>query len=274
MNQEDKLSILRDILLTDEREYVSSIQGKIEALEETLNKRNNLSEKVDPIINDKLEHFVQEIPQTLGPAITKALKEEIKNSQDAVVEALFPIIGKMIKKYIQSEMAVLTEKINAQINDTFSFKGFKRKLKAKAKGVSEVDFIIQEQFKPAIEQVMVIEKGSGLLISRYSKTQNIDAEMVAGMLTAIKSFVEDAFEKGGQDLNYIEYDTYHIHIQNFSSYYIAVVVSGPFSTIHKSRLEDKLLDFAQNVINQTDLNNRKNFTKKLEAYFTVDHFSS
>ena len=274
MNQEDKLSILRDILLTDEREYVTSIQDKIAVLEETLNKRTNLSEKVDPIINDKLNHFVQEIPHTLGPAITKALKEEIKNSQDAVVEALFPIMGKMIKKYIQSEMAQLTEKINAQVNDTFSFKWLKRKMKSKAKGVSEAALIIEEQFRPTIEQIMVIEKGSGLLISRYSKTQNIDAEMVAGMLTAIKSFVEDAFEKGGQDLNNIEYDTYHIQIQNFSSYYIAVIISGPFNTIYKSRLEDKLLDFAQNTINKTDLNNQKNFTKKLEAYFSVDHFAS
>ncbi len=274
MNQEDKLSILKDILLTDEREYVSSIQEKIEALEETINKRNNLSQKIDPIINDKLNVFVQEMPTTLGATITKSLKEEIKNSQDAVVEALYPIMGKLIKKYVQSEIAKLTEKINEQMSSTFSFKGFKRKIKSKAKGVSEADLIIQEQFRPTIEQIMVIEKGSGLLISRYSKTQNIDAEMVAGMLTAIKSFVEDAFEKGGQDLNYIEYDTYHIHIQNFSSYYIAVVISGPYNKVYKSKLEDILLDFAQNVINKEDLDNRQNFTKKLEAYFSKDHFAS
>ena len=160
------------------------------------------------------------------------------------------------------------------MNKAFSFKGFKRKMKAKTKGVSEADLIIRDQYKSVLEQIMVIEKGSGLLISRYSKTQNVDAEMVAGMLTAIKSFVEDAFNRGGQDLNYIEYDTYHIHIQNFSSYYIAVVISGPYNKVFKSKLEDKLLDFAQNVINNTDLNNRKNFTKKLEAYFSKDHFAS
>ncbi len=268
MDQEDKLDILKNILLTDEREYVSSIQKKIKTLEKIINEREELSQKIDPIIKKQLDHFVEDIPQKFGPKITEALKIEIKNSQDAVVEALYPIMGKMIKKYIQNEMRVLIENINSKIDSAFSFKGLKRKFKAKRKGISEAELILQEQIKPILEQIMVIEKGSGLLISKYSKTQNIEEDMVAGMLTAIKSFAEDAFQKENQDLQYIEYDTYHIHIQNFSSYYIAVAISGPYNQGYKSDLEDSLLDFAQNVINETDLSNKKIFAKKLEAFFS------
>ena len=272
MKQEDKLEILKDILLTDEREYASSIHNKIKILEETLNKKVNLSEKIDPILNDKLNAFVKEIPDTLGPTITKALKTEIANSQDAVVEALYPILGRMIKKYIQNEIRLLSENINKQINNTFSFKSLKRKFKAKTSGVSEADLILQEQLPAEINQIMVIEKGSGMLISNYSETENIDEDMVAGMLTAIKSFVEDAFKTSKQDLQFIEYDLYHIHIQNFSSYYIAVVCSGNINTVFKNKLEDKLLDFAQNIINKTDLKNKGSLTKKLKAHFANEYF--
>lgn len=267
MNQEDKLKILKDILLTDDREYASSIQKKIELLEETINKQNKLSKKVDPIIEERLDEFVREIPKTLGPTITQTLKEEIKNSQDAVVEALFPIIGKMIKKYVQQEMRILSEQINSKVNNTFSFASFKRKFKSKKTGVSEGDLILQESLKPNIEQFMVIEKGSGLIISEYSRTQSIDQDTVSAMLTAIKSFAEDAFSKNNQDLNYIEYDSYHIHIQNFSQYYIAVVISGTYNVIFKDELENRLLDFAQNHINKTDLENKESFSKKLKVYF-------
>ena len=114
---------------------------------------------------------------------------------------------------------------------------------------------------------MVIEKGSGITISEYSKTQSIDEDTVAGMLTAIKSFAEDAFEKNNQELQYIEYNSFHIHLQNFSAYYIAVIISGPFNVIFKSKLEDKLLDFAQNHINKEDLENKAVFSKKLKNYF-------
>lgn len=272
MEQEDKLDILRNILLTDEREYVTSIQEKIKALENTINEKEELSKKVGPLIKEQLDNFVQQIPQTLGPTITEVLKTEIKNSQDAVVEALYPILGKLVKRYVQNEMRMLTESINSKMSSAFSIKGLKRKFKAKQKGVTEAELILQEQINPTIDQIMVIEKGSGLLISKYTKTQNIEEDVVAGMLTAIKSFAEDAFHKEDQDLQYIEYDTYHLHIQNFSSYYIAVAISGPYNQVYKSKLEDKLLDFAQNVINQTDLSNEKAFTKKIERYFGDDNF--
>ena len=119
---------------------------------------------------------------------------------------------------------------------------------------------------------MVIEKGSGLIISKYSRTQNIEEDMVAGMLTAIKSFAEDAFNAHNQEIQNIEYDSYHIHVQNFSSYYIAVIISGTYNVIFKGLLEDKLLDFAQNVINKEDVNNKQAFTKKLIEHFKEEDF--
>lgn len=267
MNQQEKLDILKNILLTDEREYAEEIFKKIKTLEETINKKNQLSEKVDPIIDEKLQEFLKKLPEVIGPSITETLKHEIENSKDAVVEALFPIMGKMIKRYIQHEMQLLSEKINSQVSNTFSFKSKKRKAKAEKTGVSEGELIIQEQIKPIVEQLMVINKGSGLIISEYSRTQNIDEDMVAGMLTAIKSFAEDAFEKEDIELQYIEYESYHIHLQNFSSYYIAVIISGPYNVIFKGELEDKLLNFAQNVVNKEDLSNRTKLNEKLKLYF-------
>ena len=267
MNQDERLSILKDILLTDEREYAQKVEEKLRVVEDVINKQNQLSERVNPIIEQKLNDFILEIPKTLGPSITEALKTEIKNSQDAVVEALFPIMGKMIKKYVQQEVRILSEQINQQLSEKFSFRFFTRKFKAAATGVSEGDLILQEQYKPTIEQFMVIEQGSGIIKANHSFTQNIDQDSVAGMLTAIKSFAQDAFEVHEQELQYIEYETFHIHLQNFSNYYIAVIISGAYNVAYKDKLEDKILDFAQTSINNTDLTNESILTKKIESYF-------
>jgi len=267
MNQEEKLNIIKDILLIDEREFAASIQKKIQLLETTINEREKLSEKVNPIIDQKISEFVKEIPDTLGPTITEALKEEIKNSQDAVVEALYPILGKMVKRFVQHEMKLLSEKINGQLNKTFSFKRFFGSTKSKMKGVNEADLIIQKQSNAQIEQVIIIEKGSGIVLAEYSKIKTTDEDMVAGMLTAIKSFVEDAFKRENQDLQYIEYDHYHIHLQNFPSYYIAVVVSGAYNVIFKDKLEDKLLDFVNMHIKPETLKDKKLLTEKIKTSF-------
>ena len=267
MNQDEKLNIIKDILLIDEREFASSIEKKIKTLEKTVNDEWHLSSKVDPIVNEKLEEFIKEIPYKLGPSVTEALKNEIKTSKDAVVEALFPILGKMVKRYVQHEMKLLSEKINNQVNNTFSFKHFFRKAKSKASGLDESDLMIHKQTNTKIEQIIIIEKGSGLVLAEFSKNKMADEDMVAGMLTAIKSFVEDAFTKESQNLQYIEYDLYHIHLQNFSSFYITVVVSEAYNIIYKDKLEDKILKFTSKEKVIDTLKNKILLTKKLEDFF-------
>ncbi len=269
MEEQDKLKILKELLLTEEKEYADSIAKKVEELSKIVHQKQELSHKVDPIIDDKLEEFVAEIPKTLGPTITQALKEEIKNSQDAVVEALFPIIGKMIKKYIAHEMKLLSENINRKTRQAFSFKNWFKRTKARARGISDGDLAITDYAKPRLIQMFVIEKDSGLLITDYSPLSDntVDKDMIAGMLTAIKSFVEDAFQGGNQNLETIEYELYTIHVQNFYSYYIAAVISGAYNMMFKEVLEDQIIDFAQHHISKRDIENSELFTKKLKKHF-------
>lgn len=260
MNSEDKLKVLKEILLTEDREVDKDILIKIKELQES---QVQLNERVNPIMDERFDAFVAQIPDTLGPVITETLKSEIQKSQDAVAEALFPIMGKMIKKYVQAEIKKLNNDINNKIKKRFSFSPFKRNKKKTSAAA-----LLKEEYQGVAEHVMVIEKKSGILKANYARTQNIDQDMMAGMLTAIKSFAEDAFASSGIELERIDYELYTIHLQNFSNYYIAVVISGIYDDEYKDKLEDVLLDFAQFVVNKEDLDNNENFTRKLKAYFT------
>ncbi len=266
MTDAEKLIKLKELLLTEDRNFAQQILQKLDQLEATVYVQQNLSEKIDPILDKKLETFVIEIPKTLGPTITLALNHEVKNSQETIVDALFPIIGKMIKKYIQQEMKTLSDSINAQVQDAFSVKKYKRKIKSIFTGVSENDIIIAEISKPELQQIFVIEKGSGLIVASFSKTQTVDEDMVAGMLTAIKSFVEDAFNGGNQSLENIEYELYTIQIQNFSTYYIAAVLSGSINNYFKSKIQDDLMEFADKHI-KNNIENKTLVAEKLQTYF-------
>ncbi len=239
MNEKDRLEVLKDILFTDDREYFEKIAKRIEQVEQTVEDPKILSSKVEPIIDDQLKEFTKNIPTTLGPSITAALKEEIKNHKEEVIEVLFPILGKMVKKYVAQEMKVLSEKINTQLG----FKGFKRKMRSWFGGVKEEELILSELSSPKIEQVLLIEKETGLLTASYSQTEAIDEEMISGMLTAIKSFVEDAFGQKNQDLELIEYELYQVHIQSFVTYYIAVVISGNYTVQSKNKVQDLIFNF-------------------------------
>ena len=145
----------------------------------------------------------------------------------------------MIKKYISQEIKLLSEKINKQL----SAKRWTTKFKSWFTGVKEEEIILSETSSACIEQVLLIERGSGILAASYSKTETIDKDMISGMLTAIKGFVEDAFGQKNQNLELIEYELYNIHLQSFVSYYVAVVISGDYNTKAKDKVQDLIFDF-------------------------------
>lgn len=245
MNEKDRLEILKDILFTEDREDIDKIADRIELLEQAYNNREKFASRVDPIVEEQLDKFTKSIPNTLGPIITATLKKEIQNHKEEVVDALYPVLGKMVKKYVAQEIKVLSEKIDNQLS---FISAWRRKLRSFFGGSKEKELLLNDISGEKIKQVMLIERGSGLLKASFSKTETIDEEMVSGMLTAIKTFVEDAFNQKDQELELIEYELYNIHIQSFLNYYVAVVISGAYSLKTKDKVQDIIFDFYHNFM--------------------------
>ena len=241
---------LRKILLEQDWEERQELAQKLNDLDEQLNKRERFETKVDPILKDQEVRFQNNFPKLFGPQITETISRQIKESQDEVVEALYPIIGRMIKKYITSEIQKLSEKVDQQMELAFSWEGWKLRIKAWISGTPQKDVVLSKLIEPKIEEIFVIEKDSGLLMGSFSKNKAVDQDMVAGMLTAIKAFVEDAFTTDSQELESIDYETYKIVLKSFKSFYIAVVSSGGMNTEFRDKLDDLLIDFADRVLKQ------------------------
>ncbi|MDE3742406.1 cell envelope biogenesis protein OmpA [Maribacter polysaccharolyticus] len=245
MSEKDRLEILKDILFTEDRQDIDKIAERIELLEEAYSNREKFAAKVDPIVERQLKEYTKNIPQSLGPVITETLKREINNHKDEVVDAIYPILGKMVKKYVAQEIRVLSEKIDNQLS---FISAWKRKIRSFFWGRNEKKLLLDDLASGKIQQVFLIERDSGLLKAAYSKTETIDEEMISGMLTAIKSFVEDAFNQKNQELELIEYELYNIHIQSFVNYYVAVVISGAYGLKTKDEVQNIIFDFYHNFM--------------------------
>ena len=244
MNGDARLQKLKEILLRDEWEARDSIQSEISVLNDKLVAPEEVKKRVHPFIEAEIEYLRKNFPDLYGDIITATIKKQIEDSQDEMVEALYPIIGKLIRKFIVKEIEKLSERIDAQVNSAFSWEGWKNRAKAWFTGVKEEEMIIRDLIPTVIEEAFVIQKDSGLLLGSYTRNDIVDQDMIAGMLSAIKAFVEDAFHSGSEDLETIEYETNRILLQNFPSYYIATVVSGNITIKFREELREKLDDFA------------------------------
>jgi outer membrane protein OmpA-like peptidoglycan-associated protein len=184
------------------------------------------------IINSPGE-FASAIAPELGPAIT----DQVKNNADSMIDALYPIIGSTIAKYI----AEAIRNINEKVENTLSFEGVSRKIRAKLQGISEAELLLKEAISFKVQAVFLIHKVSGLVIAEAQPTPEhaLDSDMIAGMLTAIRNFANDCIATAGSasELDAIDYGSFKILLEVAGSCYLAIVVEGepPLKFIHKAR---------------------------------------
>ncbi len=260
------LSKLREILLKEDRAALHTVQ-------EVLDDPEKLSNRISPIIEHRLDILKQNFPEEYERIVTGIIEKKIKDSQDDLLDVIYPVLGKMIRKYVNQQFQVLKDNIDGRIANTFSSKSIIGRLRALVFGVRDSELLLSNLDSAVIEEVYVIERDSGILMGSYSRNSTIDKEVIAGMLTAIKSFVEDAFQREREDLELIQYGTYKILIQNFHTYYIAIALGGTLSSSEKAKLSTLILDFAEKELKLGKKHHEGyldyEISEKLQTYFTA-----
>ncbi|NEP90197.1 MAG: OmpA family protein, partial [Okeania sp. SIO2C2] len=185
-----------------------------------------LAPEMGAAIREQIRIDPRQISQALAPEMGRAIKDQITLEPNSIVDALYPVMGSTISKYMTQEI----REINDKISETFSFKGIRRKIQAIFQGVSEAELIISEVMIFTVQAVFLIHKESGLVISevQHSRQYRLESEMLAGMLTAIRSFVNDCIAQSGDfsELNEIEYGNSKIILEVAGYCYLAVVIRG------------------------------------------------
>ncbi|MDJ1182093.1 OmpA family protein [Roseofilum sp. BLCC_M143] len=185
-----------------------------------------LAPEVSLAIEEQIRLERNSIAKALGPEMGTAIQRQIECEREAMVDALYPVIGSTIAKY----MADVIQTINHKVESALTLQGVQRKIQAKVQGVSEAELIFQESMPFSVRAIFLIHKASGLVISEYQPDdeERLESDMLAGMLTAIRSFVNDCITADGttSELNEIEYDDSKILIEVAGYSYMAVIVRG------------------------------------------------
>lgn len=266
MDEKLMMDKLRDILLAEDRE-------ELQRLKNVLDNPLLLSKRVSPIIEERIDFIKNNFPVEFRLAVEKIVEQKLELSKEELLEIIYPTLGLMIRKYIQHQFQQLKDNLEEQIRNTFQ-RGIIGRIRYLLFGVKPAQMsqsIIASLDGPAIEEIYVIEHHSGILLGSASRQETVDMDMVAGMLTAIKAFVEDAFRRGDERLESIQYGTFSILLENFHTYYIATAISGSISAIEKTTLSENLAKFAQTELRinlkKRDGSSNYEIKQRLEKHF-------
>jgi len=226
-NQEEQLNKLREILFKKESQELEKLRALIDTPDE-------LSIKVSPIVEKRITKIKENFPIEFGTVVEKEIEQKLQNSQEELINILTPYFGKLIQQYVKYNIDQLQKNIQQSIDEKLSF--FSRFKKNKAPIVN----LFQ------LEEVLLIEKHSGILKGDASdEKSHIDRDIIAGMLTAIKGFVEDAFEQKNKELEFIEYQDYNIFLHSLDKHYFAFIGSGHMGPSNKELILTKVFDFME-----------------------------
>jgi len=162
--------------------------------------------------------------------VTPAISKGIADNKETMIDALYPIMGGMISKYVTQAIKEMMETINKKIENGLSVENYKRKVKAKLSGVSETEILLEESSSSVISSLFVIHKESSLLIAEaHLEDKEIDdAHMVASMASAIKDFINDWIKnnESHNEVQILSYGNATLYIESAGSVYIVAFLDA------------------------------------------------
>lgn len=246
-DEERSLELLKKIFLSENNQKIEQFEEEIEQLKLQLNDKESQISNYYPIINELLERKIseskEEIADILSPVMGLAIKKQVSESKNDIIDALYPVIGETIKKSISENLKEFYTNINTKIENALKRGLLKKRIQSRISGVNTSEIILKDSFPCYIKEVFLIHESTGIMISHVSASeedQSSDADLISGMLTAIKDFVSESFKSGGQkeQLYEIQYGDSKIIIERGRYSYFAVVISGLENSIFHDELDN------------------------------------
>ncbi len=211
------MELLRDLLFGDYRQQVTRMRAEVNELQ-------SLLDELEVQINNK-----EALVATITPVIASAIRTNIRDSQSEMVDALYPILGKLVQRSVTESMRELAQRIDRQMRRTFNIKDLVRRLTGRIQGLSEADMALRAALPFQVMDLFLIHRESGLLLLHTSHTaqESADSDLISSMLSAIRDFTEDALGRSAkEELNQIQYGGKSIIIEVAHLVYLAATIEG------------------------------------------------
>ena len=221
----DPIEELRRLLLVAEHSQVAKIQERLDDPEIH-------AEDVSRVLPEAIALRAtkdRDLTRAMLPTVEEAILSSVRKDPHVLVDALFPVMGPAIRKAISSALASMIESLNETLEKSFSVQGLKWRWEAWRTGKPLPEIILLRTLVYRVEQVFLIHRKTGLLLQHVSATSGgvQDADMISGMLTAIRDFVQDSFGGNRDDsLDSFKVGEFTVRIEQGPEAVLAAVIRG------------------------------------------------
>lgn len=235
---------LRRLLLQEEQERLDRLEARLgddEAL------RTSLIPIIADVLRDAGVQDYRRLASSLAPVVLQSIKTEIHNSRDMMVDALYPITGRLVAAAVRNAFKDLVDQLNEKLDNGLSVDRWRARIKARMTGRSEAEILLSEGAAFEIKDLLLINRQTGLLLTQAgpdAEQGGMDSQLLGSILTAIMAFVRDAMhEASEQDLRTLHVGDLRLHLQVSPGVILAIKTRGPPPGRFDSALNETFCSF-------------------------------
>ncbi|MCC2110615.1 MAG: OmpA family protein [Hyphomicrobiales bacterium] len=252
----EQLSELKELLFEDERQEIKSLGDKVEDLDS----RFGSSEKFESAVAASLATAFRraeidnhrQLAAAVSPLVLAAIRQEISQSREMMVEALYPITGRLVSTAVAKAFRQFLQDINDRIEAVLSPRLWKLRLKALITRRPLAELVLAEATSYRVQQMLLIDREDGTLLAHYpDETATPDApngaaadpDLVGGLLTAIIDFSQEAFAAEGGELRSIDLGGRMVFLRASPGLTVAAIGLGATRPATEQVVDDAFMAF-------------------------------
>ena len=244
----DEFERLKTVLFSPEAARLAAAEAQIEDLQGYVGDAGKLETATAEILAGALRRAEtarhRELAAAIAPVVVAAIRAEIHNSRDMMVEALYPITGRLVAAAVANAFRELLDTINQRLDQLVSTNQWRLRFRALATGRSVAEIALAEAQAAGYQRMLLLERGSGKLLAMWRPDggHEDNPELISGMVAAISEFASSVLSEHHGELRSLDLGASQVYLRASSSIILAAESLGGANAKARKRLDAGFVD--------------------------------
>ena len=249
---------LKQLLLAPETDRLEASEARIEALDQRVGTPDRLEAATSEILVEAFRRAEiarhRELAGAVAPVVVAAIRNEIKNSKDMMVEALYPITGRLVTAAVANAFRDLVADLNERLDRTLSTRYWRLRFRSMMTGRPLSELALAEAQRPELRRLLLLERGSGRLVASWHADDETDdqSELVSGLIAAITEFASSVYGSRSGELRTLDLGQARVFLRGAPLYLVAAECGGQLRPEHERELDDAFLSLVSRIDHAPD----------------------
>ncbi|WP_407150035.1 OmpA family protein [Bradyrhizobium sp. ORS 86] len=249
--QNREIEQLKTLLFQPEATRLQSLEADLTSLQQYVGSADRLEAATADILVAALERAEvnrpRELANAIAPTVVSAIRSEIRNSRELMVEALYPIVGRLVSAAVANSFRELVASLEHRINALTSTQLWLGRIKSLVTGRPISEFVLADN-PPRVNRLLIIERGNGRLVADWKRDETPDerADLLSAMVAAILEFSVQALAGEG-NLQTLDFGGRQIALRASPRFILAAECLGPLRPADNARINSLFFDSIERI---------------------------